>query len=329
MPTRFQSRFQRQPLQGVRRMTNQPLEKDGYSPKQDFSECAPTSTLIVGHGYLGKRVAKLALAQGHPVWASSRRRDGLTAVALSGAQPMQIDVTDRRTLQNLPKVQRVLVSVAFDPKSKQDRDQVHVVGLRNLLDALQHSSSGGSLPHVCLISTTGVYHQSGNVWVDERSPARPTRDGGKSHLRGESLLRRAWPTNRQTTLRLAGIYGPGRMPRLSDIIAGRPIPAEPDSYLNLIHVDDGAACVMAAWDRGASGLYCISDGHPMLRRTYYEHLARSVNVRHVHFVAPSDNANDRARSESSKRIDNRKMRRELLSQLKFPTCLTVPQRDPQ
>jgi nucleoside-diphosphate-sugar epimerase len=302
-------------------MTNQPIEKNGFSAKQDFSASPQQPTFIVGHGFVGRRVAKLALNQGHPVWASTRHTDGFAKIATSGAQPIRIDVTDRRTLQNLPKVQRVLVSVAFDPKSKQDRDQVHVDGLKNLLEALRHSSEDGPLPHVCLISTTGVYHQSGHVWVDERSPARPTRDGGKSHLRGEALLRRAWPSDRQTILRLAGIYGPGRMPRLADIIAGRPIPAEPDSYLNLIHVDDAAASVIAAWDRSATGLFCISDGHPVLRRTYYEHLARSVKVEHIHFVTPTENTNDRARSESSKRIDNRKMRRELLSHLKYPSCL--------
>lgn len=285
---------------------------------------APARTLIVGHGYVGSRVAQRSLAAGDRVWATTRRPDGIEPLRRRGVEPIQLDVTDVRTLRNLPTVDRVLIAIAFDRRSRTDRDDVHVRGLIRLLDAIRNPHAGSStdhLPSICLISTTGVYHQSGGVWVDERSPTRPRREGGKSHLRGEAALRRHWPLANQCVLRLAGIYGPGRIPRIADIAAGRPIPAQGNAYLNLIHVDDAADAVIAAWNRQATGLYCVSDGHPVLRQQYYQHLARCVGVNTVQFITPDGNANDRARSDSNKRIDNRKLRRDLIPRLQHPSCL--------
>jgi nucleoside-diphosphate-sugar epimerase len=77
-----------------------------------------------------------------------------------------------------------------------------------------------------------------------------------------------------TSLRFAGLYGPDRLPRLADLRAGRPIAADPDSWLNLIHVDDAAAVVVAVTDAAApKPLYVVSDGRPVLRRDWYGRVA--------------------------------------------------------
>jgi len=81
--------------------------------------------------------------------------------------------------------------------------------------------------------------------------------------------------DRGTALRFAGLYGPGRLPRLEDLRAGRPIAADPDSWLNLIHVDDAAQVVSAVTAAPAArSLYVVSDGVPVRRRDWYAHLAR-------------------------------------------------------
>ncbi|NQW48259.1 MAG: hypothetical protein HQ464_10910, partial [Planctomycetes bacterium] len=70
------------------------------------------------------------------------------------------------------------------------------------------------------------------------------------------------------------LYGPDRLPRIDDLLAARPIAADPDSWLNLIHVDDAAAIVCAVAAAAApQPLYVVSDGHPVLRRDWYGHLA--------------------------------------------------------
>ena len=78
-----------------------------------------------------------------------------------------------------------------------------------------------------------------------------------------------------TALRLAGIYGPGRLPRVDDLRNGAALTADPDSWLNLIHVDDAATVVMAVADHASPGpLYVVSDGVPVRRREWYAHLAQ-------------------------------------------------------
>ena len=96
------------------------------------------------------------------------------------------------------------------------------------------------------ISTTGVYGTAGGEWVDEETPPDPQRDGGRASLAAEQVLAAHPLGARSIILRLAGIYGPGRVPFLDKLRAGEPIPAPSAGYLNLIHVDDAAAVVVAA-----------------------------------------------------------------------------------
>jgi nucleoside-diphosphate-sugar epimerase len=56
--------------------------------------------------------------------------------------------------------------------------------------------------------------------------------------------------------------------------AGRPIATDPDSWLNLIHVDDAAEIVrLVAAAPHPQPLYVVSDGRPVLRRDWYGRLA--------------------------------------------------------
>ena len=78
------------------------------------------------------------------------------------------------------------------------------------------------------ISTTGVYGNAGGEWVDEDTPPDPQRDGGRASLAAEQVLAASPLADRGVVLRLAGIYGPGRIPFLDKLRAGEPIPAVSD-----------------------------------------------------------------------------------------------------
>jgi nucleoside-diphosphate-sugar epimerase len=232
-----------------------------------------------------------------------------------GVEPIVADWTDRRTLTGLPEVEQVLISVSHDPRSKVDRFAGQVGGLANLLRVLSPECT------ICYISTTGVYHQAGGRWVDERSPTRPTRAGARMHLIGENLLHRLRPQSRWTILRLAGLYGPGRIPRIADVRAGRPITASPDSYLNLIRVEDAADAVLACWSRPTERLYVVADDCPVLRRDYYGFIADACGAPDPTFRQPGEGKDDseRIRSDSNKRVWNRRMKRDLLPRLRYPS----------
>ena len=202
--------------------------------------------LVVGCGYLGGRVAKAVKLSGQRVWATTRSQQRASELSESGFEPIVLDWTNRQTLQSIPQVSKVLVAVSYDRSSEVSRHDSQVGGLQNLLDKIAPAAN------VCYISTTGVFHQTDGQWVDEDSPATPTREGGRAHLDAETALGRCRGDKPWSILRLSGIYGPDRVPRAKDVMNGRPICSPESGYLNLIHVDDAVACCVGQLGVSAS-----------------------------------------------------------------------------
>jgi len=233
--------------------------------------------LVVGCGYLGRRAAARWLARGERVVGTTRSPARAAELAAAGIEPTVIDVTApapgwaplfART--GLPRT--VLWSVGFDRATGRSPREVHVDGLGKLLDAL--ATRNGTPPaRIIFSSSTGVWGDEAGGVVSEATPPRPSREAGRVLVEAEALLasHRAGPG---TALRFAGLYGPGRLPRLADLRAGRPLAADPDSWLNLIHVDDAAAVVEAVTDAAEPRpLYLVADGRPIRRSDWYARLA--------------------------------------------------------
>jgi len=231
--------------------------------------------LIVGCGYLGERVASRWLTRRDAVFATTRSPTRAEAFAAAGIRPLVGDVTasagSPSRLPELPDVDTVLWAVGFDRSATASYRDVHVAGLARLLDSLP------GRPRVIFISSTGVWGDDGGSTVTESTPPSPSREAGRVLVEAERLLQqhRLGPG---IAVRLAGLYGPGRLPRLADLQAGRPLAADPESWLNLIHVDDAADVVCGLADLPApQPLYVVSDGRPLRRRDWYEGLARLAN----------------------------------------------------
>lgn len=274
------------------------------------------SAFIFGCGYLGLRVARRLVGDGWQVSALTRHPERAAALCREGIRGCVGDWSSFRTLRELPPAAHVLVAVGYDPRSGRSRHEVYVEGLRNALRVIPSTS------RVCYVSSTGVFHQSDGGWVDETSPCHPESEGGRGHLRAENLLRRSRVghlAGSTVVLRMAGLYGPGRVPRAESIRRGEPVAASPDGFLNLIHVDDAAACVVAAWSMPhPASMYLIADGHPVVRREYYEEIARLTGSPPPTFVNPPA-GHGPTRSDSNKRIWNARMRRDLLPRPQYPS----------
>ncbi len=298
--------------------------------------CHPPSLLIVGCGYLGSRVGQQAMALGWSVAATTRNR--VKTLAEQGFQPIRLDWNDSRDLAAIAReieirsIDRILVSVSYDRNSNVDRFESQVVGFSRLLRQIRSTAEqlGRSVPDICYISTTGVYHQTGGMWVDEWSTTRPSRAGGRAHLDAEAKLRACVGNSPWTILRLSGIYGPLRVPRAADVQAGRPIASAPRGHLNLIHVDDAASATIAAlaWGddrnhatRDRERMYVVSDDRPLIRRRFYQEIARQTRSPAPQFISPASDSPVRYRSETDKRIWNRRCRRDLLPRLRYPTYI--------
>jgi len=241
------------------------------------SQEAIGSRLVVGCGYLGRRVAARWLARGERVIGTTRSAVRAAELAAAGIEPVVIDVTApapgwTAVLARIGRPRSILWSVGFDRTTGVSSRDVHVGGLEKLLDAL--AGIGGTPPvRVILSSSTGVWGDQAGGLVDESTPPAPSREAGRVLVEAEALLAHH-PAGQGTALRFAGLYGPDRLPRLADLQAGRPLAADPDSWLNLIHIDDAAAVVEAVAEAAAPRpLYVVADGRPIRRRDWYARLA--------------------------------------------------------
>jgi nucleoside-diphosphate-sugar epimerase len=270
--------------------------------------------LIFGCGYLGERVARRWCEAGDDLVVVTRSVERARSFENQADHAIVADVTRPETLSNLPTAATVLFSVGHDRTSQQPITEVYAGGMRNVLAALPPDTG-----RFIYISTTGVYGDA-KGWVDEQTPPDPQREGGRASLAAEQLLA-AHPLGRRSIiLRLAGIYGPGRVPFIEELRAGEPIPAPSAGHLNLIHVDDATAVVVAAAEIPQSKfkklnreppkgcpVYCVSDGHPVQRGEYYREVARQIGARPPQFVEPDPDSPRAARASADRRVRNDRM----------------------
>ena len=279
------------------------------------SPAAPPATrLVVGCGYLGERVASRWQAAGDRVVAVTRRPARAAELAVRGLEPLVADVTAAAfpAAATLPTADTVFWAVGFDRAAGTTHRDVHLHGLMRLLDALP------GRPRVILSSSTGVWGDEDGRVVDESTPAHPAREAGRVLIEAETLLA-AHPRGPGVALRFAGLYGPGRLPRIADLLAGSPIAADPDSWLNLIHVDDAAEVVrLVAAAAAPRPLYVVSDGRPVRRRDWYGRLAALAGGPEPQW----DAAAPRPRG-ADKRVDPRRLFADLPLRLAHPDALAA------
>lgn len=277
--------------------------------------------LVFGCGYLGFRVARRWQAAGLTVHVVTRSPQRASQLARDGFRPIVADVTRPDSLVSFPLVDTILFAVGFDRAAGYDIQEAYVGGLQNVLAALDPTVVGAdTMPRFIYISSTGVHGQADGSWIDERSACEPIRAGGRACLAAERLLNAHALGRNAIVLRLAGIYGPGRIPRRSRLQAGEPILAAADGYLNLIHVDDAARAVTSAANSPtAPQLYLVSDGNPVVRRDYYAEVTRLLRLPDPVFRLPTPQSPAAERARGDKRIRNTRLLEQLPFELEYPT----------
>ena len=278
----------------------------------------PYTALVLGCGYLGKRVAARWHDAGWHVQVVTRSQAHAEQFAAAGWHPVIADVTRPETLEHLPLADVVLYAVGFDRTSEPTIHEVYTGGVRHLLSVLSERTK-----RLIYISTTGVYGDAGGDWIDESTTPEPSRAGGIASLAAEQLIAESSFADRAAMLRLAGIYGPDRLPYLKLLEAGEPIEAAEAGYLNLIHVDDAAMVVELLGDPthtlAGPQVYCVSDGHPVVRGDYYREAAQLLGAPEPRFATPAEGSPRAARAGANRRVSNRKLTDALGLRLKFPS----------
>jgi nucleoside-diphosphate-sugar epimerase len=251
--------------------------------------------LLAGCGDLGLRVAQRLLARGDEVWALRRQQpmhDG------DGIHWLRGDLTLPETLHGWPPdITQLVYLPTPDRRDAAAYRATFVDGLRHLLDALGHDR----LQRVLLVSSSAVYGEHGGDWVDEDTPPAPPGFNGAVLLEAEQWLAAQSPVS--IVLRLAGLYGPGRMQWLERLRAGQVVaPRTLPHWANRIHVDDAAAAVAHLLLLGDPlPLYLGVDNTPLALDVLYDHLAGLIG-------APPADDGPAPVGVGSKRLSNARLR---------------------
>ena len=262
--------------------------------------------LILGCGYVGQRVARRWLAAGDRVLALTRSDQRASELAQIGVEPivwnwlepLDLDPSGQTGLFSDPP-DTVLVSVSHAAPS-------HAMGLANVAGGLQALSKS---PRWIYLSTTGVFADpplDSSLWVDDASATEPARPGSQNALDAERWIEASELEN--VILRPAGIYGPGRIPNVQAIRENQALSVDPESYLNLIHVEDLAWTIETLADRPlVHGLYCVSDGNSVKRREYYAFIAKLLSFPEPQYSDAPRPQTNRRRSQGNKRVSNQRL----------------------
>jgi nucleoside-diphosphate-sugar epimerase len=251
--------------------------------------------LLAGCGDLGQRVAGLLIAAGHEVFALRRQppADGDNAIRW-----LQADLTRPETLSNLPEgITQLIYLPAPGRRDASTYRAIFTDGLRHVVHALDPAS----LQRVLLVSSSAVYGEHHGAWVDENTPPVPLGFNGAVLLEAEQWL--ASQPVRSVVVRLAGLYGPGRLQLVERIRTGQVhAPRQPPHWANRIHVDDAAAAiahVLAHSD--PHRMYLGVDDTPLPLHALYDSIARVIGAPDVpEGPAPAE--------VGSKRLSNARLR---------------------
>jgi nucleoside-diphosphate-sugar epimerase len=224
--------------------------------------------LLAGCGDLGLRVARQLLDRGDLVWALRRTP---RADEAHGIHWLRADLRQPESLRDMPsRITRLVYLPAPDQRDESAYRATFIDGLRHLLQALDAQA----LRRVLLVSSTAVYGAHGGEWVDETTAPAPPGFNGKTLLDAERWL--AAQSVPSVTLRLAGLYGPGRLQLVERLRAGQVrVPREHPHWANRIHVDDAAVAITHLLTLpAAQSLYLGVDDTPLPLDVLYDELAR-------------------------------------------------------
>ncbi len=269
--------------------------------------------LILGCGSVGEKVASRALAQGDQVLAVKRNISHL-----SGIDALSIDLDQPPSSYPVVPVADV-VFVFFPPlaKGQEDARSHHAIEMLN-----QWSRPP---KRIVILSTTAVYGDCNGEWIDESRSPNPQTDRGRRRLDAEQQWCN-WAAAKGcewVILRVAGIYGPEKLPR-ARLLRGDPMPDELNApYSNRIHIDDLAVVCLVAASHGGTDIYNVSDGRPTTMLDYFNSVADCLQLPRPPLISMADarqqlTAGMLSYLNESRRLDNKKMLQRLGIRLQYP-----------
>ena len=279
--------------------------------------------LLVGCGDIALRTAAL-LRRRVRLYGVTRRADDVARLRAHGIVPIVADLDDERSLDRLRTAPFGVLHFAPPPsEGREDPRTQHLVA------AL---SKARIIPQrFVYVSTTGVYGDCAGARVSETRPQRAQTPRARRRVAAEAALR-VWAARNEVALailRVPGIYADTRLP-LDRIRAGTPaLLPEDDVYTNHVHADDLARAVIAALFRGKPNrAYNVADDAELKMGAWFDAVADAFRLPRPPRIAWEE-AEQRMAPQllsfmsESRRLSNRRMKRELRLVLRYPEPQTL------
>jgi len=273
---------------------------------------------IIGCGYTGERVAKRCLEAGAEVHGVVRSEEQADSLRQLGVHVHQVDF-DQLMMKQCLALEDGLVFYCMPPPGSGVHDDPRMMTFIKCLGKQRPQA-------IVYLSTTGVYGDCRGAWVTESSLPAPLSPRASRRLAAENRLKMLYDELgiSITILRVAAIYGPGRLP-VETVREGRPVLNENEApYSNRIHVDDLAqVCIAAGLRAHGWQVYNVSDGHPETMTRFFNRIADLSGLQRPQTLSWGEAQSSLPPGmldflKESKRVDNLNMLHELDIELQYP-----------
>ena len=244
------------------------------------------AVLIVGCGWLGKKMGQDLSKKGHLVYGSTRSSSNFSKIDDYSIKPVKLELPAKSLSDiRLPEVDSVVISIS--PGRGGDRsDYPKAIGQLSQVLAERNVQ-------IIMYSSTSVYGGTTNE-VTEKD-AEPDAQSDHAITAAEGALLKHSPD--AVILRLCGLYGEDRHP--AKYMAGRKKISDGDAPVNLIHRDDVIQVTEKIIESNIRGeiFNVCTDCHPS-REDVYTKMAERLELKKPTFESGGEDE----KSVSSKKL---------------------------
>ncbi|MDR7419847.1 MAG: NAD(P)-dependent oxidoreductase [Armatimonadota bacterium] len=241
-------------------------------------------------GTLGRPTVRELTASGIIVHGLARSDRNELLLRELGANPVRLDLFDRRALEIAVKGRDAILHLATQipplkdahrPGAWHENDRLRADATRLLVDAaLAGGVSTLIYPSVCFF-----YPDRGDEWIEAAPPSDPPHLLRSTLAAEAEVARFTEAGGRGIVLRMGAFYSSSAPNTLHTLALARRglalMVGRADGFLSQIWVEDAARALVAALERAPAGTYDVVDDEPLTRGEIVRLIARAVGRRRL------------------------------------------------
>jgi 2-alkyl-3-oxoalkanoate reductase len=249
-------------------------------------------------GAVGRRLIPTLVQSGHSVFGLTRSEKNADTVRANGAQPVIADALDRNAVMKAVQQAKPNAIIHQLTAISQKIDLRHFDREFALTNRLRTEGTDNLIAAGLAVGVRRFIAQSYTGWPYERTgepvkteddpldpnPPKPFRRSLEAIRHLESTVL-GTPAMEGLALRYGSFYGPGNALGEGGLVVEMvrkrmfPIIGGGTAVWSFIHIDDVAKATLAALERGAPGIYNITDDEPARVSEWLPELARAIGAK--------------------------------------------------